>query len=70
MVGLSLSDLAQLTTQAQKGRRLCQPLVRYSDNRPAPYRRARSGFRQVFEQMKTLAITYRSSGLARQSYVL
>lgn len=69
MAGL-LAELLGFDAHAQNGKVLSQAPVVYSDSLQAQRIRVWPGYRQVFAQTETLAITYRSGGLKIQGYVM
>lgn len=62
--------LLTLTARAQDGKIVRQTPIVYSDSLKAQHIRVWPGYRQVFAQTETLAITYRSGGLNIEGFVM
>ena len=67
---LLLAFLPALAAHAQNGKILAQRPVVYSDSLKAQRIRVWPGYRQVFDETETLAITYRSGGLKIEGFVM
>ena len=67
---LLLALLSALAARAQNGKILAQHPVIYSDSLKAQRIRVWPGYRQVFDETETLAITYRSGGLKIEGFVM